>query len=102
RHVPRRSLLQPLRRPSRPRLRRRPPPHRPALLHELRVPPLPPRPKILTRSGTAIPGRARGTSTSNVARRLGPTSNLSCQKLLLHFRQQILIVVDGHPVNLER
>ena len=34
--VPHRRLLSPLRRPSRPRLRRRPATHRPPLLHELR------------------------------------------------------------------
>ena len=42
RHVPRRSLLPPLRRSPRPRLRRRPQADRPALLHELRLPPLHP------------------------------------------------------------
>ena len=37
RHAPRRSHLRPLRRPPRPRLPRRPPPHRPPLLHQLRL-----------------------------------------------------------------
>jgi hypothetical protein len=36
-HEPHRGALRPLRRPPRPRLHRRPPPHRPALLHELGV-----------------------------------------------------------------
>ena len=38
RHDPRRSHLRHLRRPPRPRLPRRPQPHRPTLLHQLRLP----------------------------------------------------------------
>ena len=39
RHGAHRGHLRPLRRPSRPRLPRRPPTHRPALLHQLRLAP---------------------------------------------------------------
>ena len=56
---PHRSALRPLRRPSRPRLRRRPAPDRPALLHERRRDDLPADSR--PRSGTSAGGPATGT-----------------------------------------
>ena len=67
RHAPRRSHLRPLRRPSRPRLSRRPPPHRPALLHQLRLADVHARSKIehakrkRTPSGSRLPAMLLGS-----------------------------------------